>query len=535
MSRSRVGGAESDVETLAVEQQDDASEHEAQEVASEADQPERPSRRRFFLGAAAAAAGAALLPARKAQGQRISRPRPGIMTRPGAPGAVSEDVLVRLVNRVTSGATEEEVKRAKSMGFSRYLEYQLKYTAIGDSATDSWVAANCPTLAMDGPTLYATEYGTLVTQLWNATTYRSAFSKRQLYERMVEFWTDHFSINYEKVGYLKTLDDREVIRKHALGKFPTLLKASAHSPAMLEYLDNTRSRGRNTNQNYAREIMELHTLGVDGGYTQQDVAELSRILTGWTIQGRGNFAFDPTGHDFTAKTFLGEMFPAQASSVGAAAIQEGERAIDMLLAHPNTAKYISMKMLRWLLRYDPSQSQIDALAQVYTKTGGDIPSMIRAILTPANLREAPLKMKRPYHFLVSSLRAVNPTVRTLAQVSNRQLLLLGQQLFYWDDPDGYPDNMDFWAGTILARWNFASYLTSQASATGEVTFDVTPLVNLATPVAITGQIEKMVFAGNMPSALEGQISAYLSAAPVSANRVREAMSLALSSNAFQWY
>jgi hypothetical protein len=207
----------------------------------------------------------------------------------------------------------------------------------------------------------------------------------------------------------------------------------------------------------------------------------------------------------------------------------------MLLAHPNTAKYISMKMLRWLLRYDPSQSQIDALAQVYTKTGGDIPSMIRAILTPANLREAPLKMKRPYHFLVSSLRAVNPTVRTLAQVSNRQLLLLGQQLFYWDDPDGYPDNMDFWAGTILARWNFASYLTSQASATGEVTFDVTPLVNLATPVAITGQIEKMVFAGNMPSALEGQISAHLSAAPVSANRVREAMSLALSSNAFQWY
>jgi len=314
-----------------------------------------------------------------------------------------------------------------------------------------------------------------------------------------------------------------------------MLKASAHSPAMLEYLDNTRSRGRNTNQNYAREIMELHTLGVDGGYTQDDVAELSRILTGWTIQGRGIFAFDPTGHDFTAKSFLGTGFPAQASSVGAAAVQEGDRAIDMLLAHPSTAKFIAKKMLRWLLRYDPSDSLITAVAQVYTKTNGDIPSMIRAILTPANLTAAPLKLKRPYHFLVSSLRATQPTVRSMNQLANRQLQLLGQNLFLWDTPDGYPDNMDFWAGTILSRWNFASYVSSQSSPTGEITFDVAPLVALATPTAIAAQIEKMVFGGDMPPALEAQITSYLSAATVTATRVREAMSLALSSNEFQWY
>jgi uncharacterized protein (DUF1800 family) len=497
-------------------------------------QVERPTRRNFFLGAAAVAT-AAMIPARKAKAQRIQRPRPPIMTRPGAPAAVDPNTLVRLVNRITLGATENEVTRAKSMGFSKYLEYHLKYTSIPDAETDTWVQTNSPTLAMDGTALYAIAYGTLVGQLWNATAYRAAFSKRQLYERMVEFWTDHFNINYEKVGYLKTLDDRDVIRKHALGKFPAMLKASAHSPAMLEYLDNTRSRGRNTNQNYAREIMELHTLGVDGGYTQTDVAELSRILTGWTIQGRGVYAFDPTGHDFTAKSFLGSEFPAQPASTGAAAIQEGERAIDMLLAHPNTAKFISRKMIRWLLEYDPSQSLVDAIAQVYTKTGGDIPSMIRAILTPANLSAAPLKLKRPYHFLVSSLRATNPTIRSMAQLANRQLLLLGQPLFYWDDPDGYPDNMDFWAGTVLSRWNFASYLTTQTIATGEITFDVTSLVALAQPAAITAQIEKMVFAGDMPAALDAQITSYLSAAPVSANRVREAVSLALSSNAFQWY
>ena len=494
----------------------------------------RPSRRHFFLGAAAVAT-AALIPARKAHAQRIVRPRPGIMTRPGAPSSVSNDTLLRLVNRITLGATDTEVTRAKAMGFTKYLEYQLKYAAIPDPDTDAWVQTNYPTLAQDGTALYAIDYNTLITQLWNATTYRAAFSKRQLYERMVEFWSDHFNIYYEKVGYLKTLDDREVIRKHALGKFPDMLKASAHSPAMLEYLDNTRSRGRNTNQNYAREIMELHTLGVDGGYTQTDVAELSRILTGWTIQGRGNFAFDPTGHDFTAKTFLETAFPAQATSVGAAAVQEGERAIDMLLAHPNTAKFISKKMLRWLLRYDPSDSQITAVAQVYTKTNGDIPSMIRAILTPANLTAAPLKLKRPYHYLVSCLRATQPTVRSVAQLANRQLQLLGQQLFMWDTPDGYPDNMDFWAGTILSRWNFASYLTSQSSQTGQITFDVAPLVALTSPAAITAELEKMVFGGEMPAALETEITSYLSAATVTAARVREAVSLALSSNAFQWY
>jgi hypothetical protein len=221
--------------------------------------------------------------------------------------------------------------------------------------------------------------------------------------------------------------------------------------------------------------------------------------------------------------------------VGAAAVAEGERAIDILLAHPNTAKFIAKKMLRWLLRYDPSDSQVTAVAQVYTKTNGDIPSMIRAILTPANLTAAPLKLKRPYHYLVSSLRATQPTVRSMNQLANRQLVLLGQPLFLWDTPDGYPDNMDFWSGTVLSRWNFASYVSSQASATGEITFDVAPLVALGTPAAIAARIEKMVFGGEMPAGLEAQITSYLAASTVTAARVREAFSLALSSNEFQWY
>ena len=264
---------------------------------------------------------------------------------------------------------------------------------------------------------------------------------------MVEFWSDHFNIDYEKVGYLKTLDDRDVIRKHALGKFPDLLKASAHSPAMLEYLDNTRSRGRNTNQNYAREIMELHTLGVDGGYTQDDVAELSRILTGWTIQGRGVFAFDPTGHDFTAKTFLATTFPAQATSVGAAAVQEGERAIDMLLAHPSTAKFISKKMIRWLLRYDPSDSLVDrgraGLHEDQRRHSVDDSRDPDAGEPDGGAAQAETTVPLPRLVAASDARR---RCAAWASSSNRQLQLLGQPLFLLGHAGWLPGQHGFLGG-----------------------------------------------------------------------------------------
>ena len=192
---------------------------------------------------------------------------------------------------------------------------------------------------------------------------------------------------------------RDVIRKHALGKFPDMLKASAHSPSMLAYLDQTQSRNTAPNQNYAREIMELHTLGVDGGYTQDDVAELSRVLTGWTIQGRGNFVFNPAIHDWTAKTLLGVTIPAGSPSLGQAGINEGEQMLDLLVNHPSTARFISTKMLMWLLTPTPTETQISAIASVYKATGGDIKSMIRAILNdawlPRRADEAPSAVPFP--------------------------------------------------------------------------------------------------------------------------------------------
>ena len=485
-------------------------------------------RQLFTLGAALAAA--TLVPGRKAEAQRIVRPH---TTRPRAPEATG-DSLLRLVRRVTNGVTEEEYARAKSMGFARYLEYQLKPSSIDDSAVDNIIATRFPNLALDGTGLYQQDQNALWNQLQEATLYRAAFSKRQLYERMVHFWTDHFCIFYPKVNYLKLLDDRLVIRQHALGKFPDLLRASAHSPAMLEYLDNTRSRGRNVNQNYARELMELHTLGVDGGYTQTDVEEVTRCLTGWTIQGRGEFRFDPAGHDFTAKTVLGQTIPAMATSAGAAAIQDGETVLNILLAHPSTAKFISKKMIRWLLQYDPPQALIDKVAATFARTSGDIPSMIRDILTPANLLAAPFKYRQPYQLVAATLRATAPsTVLTLSAISGNQMRVLGQTLFNWEDPDGYPDYVDWWAGTILLRWNYCGFLTGLA--TGNIVVDVAPLMAVNTPDAIAGMIGRRAFAGEMPLPLRQQIVAHLTAAPITTARVREAFALALSSNYFQWY
>jgi hypothetical protein len=511
-------------------------EHPESITPEEYEEPEsaRPkaTRRQLFTAGAALAA-AVLVPAKKASAQRIVRPRRH-PARPAAPPASGDSVL-RLVRRITNGVTEEELALAKSKGFRGYLEYHLKPASINDSAVESFVTTTYPSLELDGLGLYQQNQNTLLQQLAQSTLYRAAFSKRQLYERMVHFWSDHFNIYYPKVNYLKLIDEREVIRKHALGKFPDMLRASAHSPAMLEYLDNTRSRGRNVNQNYARELMELHTLGVDGGYTQTDVEEVTRCLTGWTIQGRGQFRFDPNGHDFTEKTVLGQTIPAMPPSAGAAGIQDGETVLDILLAHPSTARFISTKMSRWLLQYDPPTALIDKVAATFTRTGGDIPSMIRDILTPANLQAAPAKYRQPYQLMVAALRAAKPAARGVAALAGGQLNALGQPLFQWEDPDGYPDNVDWWAGTILQRWNFCSYITGLSNPNAEVYVDVAPLMLVNTPDGIAEAIDLRTFGGEMPASLKQHVTAYLAAAPITATRVREAFALALSSSEFQWF
>ena len=349
---------------------------------------------------------------------------------------------------------------------------------------------------------------------------------------MVEFWSDHFNISITKVGYLKAVDDRDVIRAHALGNFRDLLFASAKSGAMMAYLDQNQSRSGAPNQNYAREIMELHTLGVDGGYTQTDVAELSRVLTGWTIAGRGDFSFNPALHDWGAKTVLGVKIPAGSPSLGAAGIKEGEQMINVLLDHPSTATFIATKMLRWFVTYDPDQAQIDAVASAYTKTGGDIKSMIRATLNSAWLRDAPMKLKRPFHLIASALRTTSPLVTNVVNINN-QLTTTGQALFIWETPDGYPDKVEYWAGNVMTRWNFAAFYT--ALATGEVIVDAASFMKGNTADTTVAAINTRLFGGEIDPALSASLTTYLKAGTYNAARVRETLALAMSANSYQWY
>jgi uncharacterized protein (DUF1800 family) len=443
-----------------------------------------------------------------------------------------DSALVTLVRRITNGITPGEMTLARKLGFYGYLNYHLNALKIDDVEVQSYIAANFPNSQQDSAQLYSLDQGVVKSQFVQATLYRAAFSKRQLLERMTEFWNDHFNINYDTVEYMKVADDRDVARKYALGSFYDLVKASAHSPAMLEYLDNTRNRRGNTNQNYARELMELHTLGVDGGYTQDDVDQLARCLTGWTIAPRGvGFVFDPTGHDFTAKTVLGQTIPAQPSTAGQLGAYDGDFMIDFLLKHPSTAKFVSKKMLRWLLRYDPSDAQITDVASVYTKTKGDIPSMIRAILTPTNLTAAAQKYRRPYSYILAALRGTGANMLRVDRITGTWLNTVGQSLFAWATPDGYPDKVDYWAGGVLQRWNFATYLTTN---TTDAVVDINAFMSTPTPTGVVDAINTRLFGDEMPDNLRARLMTYAQGGTLNAARVREVLALALSSSTFQW-
>ena len=206
--------------------------------------------------------------------------------------------------------------------------------------------------------------------------------------------------------------------------------------------------------------------------------------------------------------------------------------IDMLLAHPSTATFVSTKMLRWFLSYEPTAAQVAAVASAYSKTGGDIKSMIRATLNSAWLRDAPMKFKRPFHLIASAMRTTQPAVTNVGSI-NTQLNMTGQQLFVWDTPDGYPDMVEYWAGNLMPRWNFAVFYN--ALATGEVIVDATPFMQGNNADNTVAAIDTRLFAGEMDQKLRTSLTTYLKAAPFTAARVRETLALAMGSNSFQWY
>jgi uncharacterized protein (DUF1800 family) len=310
---------------------------------------------------------------------------------------------------------------------------------------------------------------------------RAEHSERQLYELMVDFWENHFSVYTGKMPSQTALIayERESIRPFALGKFRDLLGAVAHSPAMMNYLDNYLSTKRGLNENYARELMELHTLGVDGGYTQQDVIEVARVLTGWghanapmqpTAQPApaGNirdirmpskeFKFNPQSHDSAEKSILGVKFE---SGHG---MEEGERVLDLLARHPSTARFISAKLARFFVSDEPPDPLVRAAAEVFTRTDGDIRAVVRTIVTsPEFFSHSAFraKVKTPYQLIVSARRALEAPADSSANTV-RLVGAMGHPLFGRLTPDGWPDAAPAWinSGSMMKRFMLVSDIVS---------------------------------------------------------------------------
>jgi uncharacterized protein (DUF1800 family) len=411
------------------------------------------------------------------------------------------------------------MERVQKMGLREYIEQQLKPDALKDEADER--VRHLASLQMDqagilqhypDPQQLAQRLGIrnpnqgdnaqqnrarlqeymmanmlqrpqqLLQELISQKILRGVYSERQLQEVMTDFWFNHFNVYWDKGADRWLTTDYEVntIRPHTMGKFKDLVMATARSPAMLFYLDNHLSsvpapqaqsairrvapnaRRQGINENYARELMELHTMGVDGGYTQKDVTEVARAFTGWTIdrpRANASFIFRPQMHDRGEKVVLGQRIR------GNGGMQDGEQVIDILVNHPSTARFISTKLVRRFVSDDPPESLVTKVAATYKKTDGDIREMLRTIFYSEEFMSAETfagKTKTPFEYVVSSIRALGGDTLANNQQIARAIAQMGQPLYQYQAPTGFPDRADYWMsdGALVARLNFAVALTS---------------------------------------------------------------------------
>jgi uncharacterized protein (DUF1800 family) len=454
-------------------------------------------------------------------------------------GTPQEALLYALVQRSTNGFARDVWDEVRARGHAGFLEWQLAHELIPDDGIEALLLPY-PSLGMTSRRLQDVYVLTgqpevPMNELATACVLRAAYGKRQLHERMVELWTDHFNIDHaaDECRVLKTTDDREVIRKHALGKFPDLLRASAHSGAMLFYLDNYSNQAAGVNENYARELLELHSLA-PGHYTETDVRELAHVLTGWTIwrpndPAYGTFRFNAAWHATGTYTVLGRTYGPNGGQA------DGEAVLDHLAHHPATARFVAHKLCRWLLAERPAKSAEMAVAREYVRTGGDIQAMLRVALRPEHLVEATLhkKLKRPFSYLVSLLRATRATV-TSPQTLLDELDALGQVPYLWGAPDGYPDTAKYWGKSILPRWSLAARLFD--GALPGVAVDTAALFQGVAQVHAGLRCNRLLAGGFLAAQDVAEVDQFVAGFPAFTLDVqREALALAASSPSFQEY
>jgi len=432
----------------------------------------------------------------------------------------AEQKTIHFLDRTSFGATPDTVQRVNRVGMSAYLDEQLEPEKISDNWVEEKVSA-LKTIRLNSGELFelypppkvAKERGLagdmmraprmIIYELQQARLLRAVQSQRQLNELMVDFWNNHFNIFAAKGAdrWLATSYDRDTIRPHALGKFRDLLLATAKSPAMLFYLDNwlsvsptaarmpANARRRGLNENYGRELMELHTLGVDGGYTQQDVREVARCFTGWTLlrpRGDAEFRFEPRLHDPGEKIVLGRR-------ITLGGMDDGVQVIDLLARHPSTAKFIATKLARRFVADDPPASIVNRAADTFRRSDGDIRTVLRTIIDSPEFFSPEFyraKVKKPLEFAASALRITGADVRVTPQLI-RYLGRMGEPLFLAQPPTGYPDLGSSWISPdmLLTRMNFAADLVTNrlegARVAPEALRDSQALIRLVAPDSLS--------------------------------------------------
>lgn len=375
------------------------------------------------------------------------------------PNTVDIDPIFHLLSRAGYGPWPGDLERVKQQGAANWIDEQLNPDSIDDTLCQLR-SRRFETMYMRPGDCYEFKNEVLRNDITRFTLLRALYSKRQLFEVLVAFWTDHLNINLEKGDciFLKASDDQRVVRAHALGNFKDLIKASCLSPAMLVYLDgkeNKRaSRTDVPNENYARELLELHTLGVNGGYTQKDVYEAARCLTGWRLKQKGEFGkgtvyFDSALHDDGEKVVLGKTITAGGGA------QDVDRLIEIVTAHPSTATYVAAKLVRFFVADEPPAALVDKVAGEFTANKGEIKPVVKTILTSQVFQQhRGTKFKRPFRFIVTALRGLAADTHA-RQGLTEYLSRMGHAPFQYPTPDGYPEEMLPWLGTLLWRWNFA--------------------------------------------------------------------------------
>jgi uncharacterized protein (DUF1800 family) len=403
------------------------------------------------------------------------------------PERIEDDAVEKKVARLeTAGLSSKELLEGYDPPREARQEIQKMRAELGEDASEAdRLRARRQLVEKYASTMEGSPRQVL-SELQAARILRAVESERQLDEVLVDFWLNHFNVYAQKgpVRYLVAEHERE-IREHAWGRFEDLLLATAKSPAMLFYLDNwlsvdpeaarerqqrrertMRPRGRTAppgaarrsglNENYARELLELHTLGVDGGYTQEDVTEVARAFTGWTIRGlRQNdpeFAFDARVHDDGQKAVLGERLDSRGEG-------EGREIVRRLARHPQTARFVSYKLARRLVADEPPEALVERAAATWQRTGGEIREVVRTIVTSPEFlgpEHRSAKVKTPLEFVVSAVRAGGGEVSDARDLA-RWIGEMGMPLYLQQPPTGYKDTADAWVSTsgLVARLNFA--------------------------------------------------------------------------------